>query len=195
MNKKIDEKQYWSVVNKNKIIQYELNKIKDSQSLNFETFIKNNFLYGIISKINKFDRYGWIGDNIYFNEQNINYDFNKLNNGDLVEFINIEPVDPKKRKGQAIIVNKINKINQIKEESNIPTVKIKLKVDTKKPCPFCTSVVRAKKNKMLGHLGALESNNVKFPCESLYRHYNNVYKDLDDSDKNHIIKMVNDLYD
>jgi hypothetical protein len=34
----------------------------------------------------------------------------------------------------------------------------------KKPCPFCnTNTMREKKEKMLGHLGALDNNNVKFP--------------------------------
>jgi hypothetical protein len=65
----------------------------------------------------------------------------------------------------------------------------------KKPCPFChTNTMREKKEKMLGHLGALDNNNVKFPCENLKRKYKKEFKDLDETQKAEIFRIVDELY-
>ena len=236
MNNKIDERKYWSVIQKKKTIQNELDKIKNS--LNYKGIIKNNYLNGIVSRIDKKKGNVWIGNNIYFNKKysfSDNIDFNQIKEGDFLEFANIEPIDPSKRKGQAFIIRKIDifSFNSGNDNSNILDIdldinmpqnyknidnesdsgnstqsnellsipnkktikKKKNPVNNKKPCPFCnTNTMREKKEKMLGHLGALENNNVKYPCDGLRKKYKKEFKDLNGTQKAEIFRMVDELY-
>ena len=183
-----NDNQYWAMFHK-------MNYYKKISSTDLGV-IKNDYLYGRISNINLTKRFGWIGNNIYFSDSNILVNFDKLKVGDLVEFINIEPINPKKRKGQAKIINIVNTEQIIQKTNNTPKTDINSSENnTKKPCLFCNqSTMRANKNKMLGHLGALKEGNVKNPCEKLKKFYNKEFKDLSIEEKIDIIKRVDELY-
>ena len=54
--------QYWSMFHKMNNYKKQLSNINNNFS-----FIKNDYLYGNVTNLNKIKKYGLIGNNIYFN--------------------------------------------------------------------------------------------------------------------------------